>query len=67
MSKTPQATVTVGDAEITLDVCALTLNTEGKGGNTLSLSNGANIPVDDEFAQAVAIESIDKPSGSGVP
>jgi hypothetical protein len=54
MSKTPQATVTVGDAKLTRDVCSLTIRTRAEGSNTLRLAGGVDIKVDDEYAHEVA-------------
>lgn len=56
MSKTPQATITVGDETITRDVCSLELRTRAEGGNILRLTGGVEIRVDDEMARAVAVE-----------
>jgi hypothetical protein len=54
--KTPQATITVGESEMTRDVCSLTLRTRGVDGNTLRLTGGVDIKVPDEFAETVAAE-----------
>jgi hypothetical protein len=59
MSKTPQATISVGDAKIQRDVCSLQLRTRGEDGNTLRLTGGVDICVSDEFAEEVASQYFD--------
>jgi len=59
MSKTPQATVSVGDGELQRDVCSLQLRTRGEDGNTLRLTGGVAIRVSDDFAREVITEYYD--------
>lgn len=53
MSKTPQATISVGDADMTRDVCSLELRTRVPDNNHLRLTGGVDIKVSDEFAKSL--------------